>query len=82
MKLKELIPIIADDCYMSIYYNGKRFYAERALEYKPYTITTKFMGNKYIDDLTVDFITGDEFDGDGEILIELRQEKQNYDISN
>ena len=80
MKLKELIPILEDDCYVDIYYNHKRYYAERVYDYKPYTIPTKFMGNRYIDDLTVDFITGDEFDGNEEIIINLIQEKYNYDI--
>lgn len=71
MKLKELIPIITDDCYIDIYYKDKRYYADRAYNYKPYTIPTKFMGNKYIDDIEIDLITGSEIDGDDEIIINL-----------
>mgnify|MGYP003289139943 CR=1 FL=1 len=71
MKLKELIPVIHDDCVMSIHYHGERVYFETKSKYKPYTITTRFMGNKYIDDLKIDLITGADFYGDDEILIDL-----------
>ena len=66
MKLKELVPIIHDDCVMYIYRNDKRVYAETKLKYKPYTIEAN--RNKFIDDCEVDYITGEDLD---EIIIEL-----------
>lgn len=66
MKLKELVPIIHDDCVMHIYRNDKRVYAETKLRYKPYTIEAN--RNKFIDDCEVDYILGEDLD---EIIIEL-----------
>ena len=67
MKLKELIPIIHDDCVMNIYRNDKEVYAETKFEYNPYTIEAN--RNKFIDDCDVDYIIGEDLD---EIIIELR----------
>ena len=67
MKLKELVPIIHDDCIMNIYRNDKEVYAETKFEYKPYTIEAN--RNKFIDDCDVDYIIGEDLD---EIIIELR----------
>lgn len=67
MKLKELVPIIHDDCEMHIYRNDKRLYSDTKHHYKPYTIEIK-NGREWLDDCEVDYILGEDLD---EIIIEL-----------
>ena len=67
MKLKELIPIIAEDTDIAIYRNGKGIWFENVRKFKPYTIEIQ-NGRAWLDDCEVDYIVPDNLD---ELVIEL-----------
>ena len=67
MKLKELIPIIADDTDIAIYRNDKKIWFENVRKFKPYTIEIQ-NGRAWLDDCEVDYIVPSDLD---ELVIEL-----------
>ena len=67
MKLKELIPIIADDTDITIYRKDKKIWSENIKKFRPYTIEIQ-NGRAWLDDCEVDYIVPDGLD---ELVIEL-----------
>ena len=67
MKLKELIPIIADDTDITIERNNKIVFDENVRKFKPHSIEIQ-NGRAWLDDCEVDFIVPDDLD---ELMIYL-----------